>query len=83
MNQNGHRELTYLEAVREALILEMRQDPEVFIIGEDVGLFGGVFGVTAGLYEEFGEARVRDTPISEQAIVGAGRFIFMPLAVKH
>jgi pyruvate dehydrogenase E1 component beta subunit len=51
---------------------EMRRDPSVFLMGEDVGVFGGVFGVSAGLYEEFGEERVRDTPISEQAIVGAG-----------
>jgi pyruvate dehydrogenase E1 component beta subunit len=51
---------------------EMRRDTSVFLMGEDVGVFGGVFGVSAGLYEEFGEERVRDTPISEQAIVGAG-----------
>jgi pyruvate dehydrogenase E1 component beta subunit len=66
------RELTFSEALREALGEEMSRDPAVFIIGEDVGLFGGVFGVTAGLYGEFGEDRVRDTPISEQAIIGAG-----------
>jgi pyruvate dehydrogenase E1 component beta subunit len=66
------RELTFSEALREALAEEMSRDPAVFIIGEDVGLFGGVFGVTAGLYGEFGEDRVRDTPISEQAIIGAG-----------
>jgi pyruvate dehydrogenase E1 component beta subunit len=66
------RELTFSEALREALAEEMSRDPAVFIIGEDVGLFGGVFGVTAGLYGEFGKDRVRDTPISEQAIVGAG-----------
>lgn len=51
---------------------EMRRDSSVFLMGEDVGVFGGVFGVSAGLYDEFGEERVRDTPISEQAIVGAG-----------
>jgi pyruvate dehydrogenase E1 component beta subunit len=51
---------------------EMRRDSSIFLMGEDVGVFGGVFGVSAGLYEEFGEERVRDTPISEQAIVGAG-----------
>lgn len=66
------RQITFSEALREAMAEEMSRDPLVFIIGEDVGLFGGVFGVTAGLYEEFGETRVRDTPISEQAIVGAG-----------
>lgn len=65
------REISFSEALREALAEEMSRDPSVFIIGEDVGVFGGVFGVTAGLYEEFGEKRVRDTPISEQAIVGA------------
>jgi pyruvate dehydrogenase E1 component beta subunit len=66
------REITFSEALREAMAEEMSRDPAVFVMGEDVGLFGGVFGVTAGLYEEFGEKRVRDTPISEQAIVGAG-----------
>jgi pyruvate/2-oxoglutarate/acetoin dehydrogenase E1 component len=71
MSQNGKRELTYLEAVREALILEMRQDPEVFVIGEDVGVYGGAFGVTKGMLEEFGPERIRDTPISEAAIAGA------------
>jgi pyruvate dehydrogenase E1 component beta subunit len=71
MSQNGQRELTYLEAVREALILEMRQDPEVFVIGEDVGVYGGAFGATRGLLEEFGPERIRDTPISEAAIAGA------------
>jgi 2-oxoisovalerate dehydrogenase E1 component beta subunit len=64
------RELTYLEAIREALIEEMRRDEKVFVLGEDVGAYGGAFGVTQGLYEEFGELRVIDTPISESAIVG-------------
>jgi 2-oxoisovalerate dehydrogenase E1 component beta subunit len=64
------RELTYLEAIREALVEEMRRDPKVFILGEDVGPYGGAFGVTQGLYDEFGEMRVIDTPISESAIVG-------------
>lgn len=54
------------------MVEEMRRDPSVFLMGEDVGVFGGVFGVSAGMYDEFGETRVRDTPISEQAIVGAG-----------
>ncbi|MGQ9518311.1 MAG: alpha-ketoacid dehydrogenase subunit beta [Anaerolineae bacterium] len=66
------REITFAEAIREALREEMHRDPAVFIMGEDVGVFGGVFGVTAGLYEEFGPDRVRDTPISESAIVGGG-----------
>src|ERR687886_2161695 len=64
------RELSYLEAIREALVEEMRRDPKVFVLGEDVGPYGGAFGVTQGLYDEFGEARVLDTPISESAIVG-------------
>jgi len=65
------RELTYLEAIREALLEEMRRDPKVFVLGEDVGAYGGAFGVTQGLHEEFGEMRVIDTPISESLIVGA------------
>src|SRR5213593_1030223 len=64
------KELTYLEAIREALVEEMRRDPKVFVLGEDVGAYGGAFGVTQGLYDEFGESRVIDTPISESAIVG-------------
>jgi pyruvate/2-oxoglutarate/acetoin dehydrogenase E1 component len=66
------RTITFSEALGEAMAEEMGRDPSVFLMGEDVGRFGGVFGVSAGLYEEFGEGRVRDTPISEQAIVGAG-----------
>lgn len=66
------RELSFSEAIREAMVEEMRRDPSVFLIGEDVGAFGGVWGVSAGMVEEFGEERVRDTPISEIAIVGAG-----------
>jgi 2-oxoisovalerate dehydrogenase E1 component beta subunit len=65
------KELTYLEAIREALFEEMRRDPKVFVFGEDVGAYGGAFGVTQGLFEEFGELRVLDTPISESLIVGA------------
>lgn len=64
------KEITYLEAIREALFEEMRRDPKVFVLGEDVGAYGGAFGVTQGLYDEFGEMRVIDTPISESAIVG-------------
>src|SRR4026207_2410496 len=64
------KELSYLEAIREALVEEMRRDPKVFVLGEDVGAYGGAFGVTQGLFDEFGEARVVDTPISESAIVG-------------
>jgi pyruvate/2-oxoglutarate/acetoin dehydrogenase E1 component len=66
------RKINFSEALREAMTEEMAQDPNVFLMGEDVGLFGGVFGVSAGMFEKFGEERVRDTPISEAAIVGAG-----------
>jgi 2-oxoisovalerate dehydrogenase E1 component beta subunit len=64
------KDLSYLEAIREALLEEMERDPMVFVLGEDVGPYGGAFGVTQGLYEKFGEMRVIDTPISESAIVG-------------
>jgi len=63
-------EMTYAEAVRETLRAEMQRDPRVFLMGEDIGVYGGAFGVTKGLVEEFGEERVRDTPISEAAIAG-------------
>ena len=69
--ENGRREITYLEAVREAMVQEMRRDPEVFLMGEDVGVYGGAFGVSRGMLEEFGPERVRETPISEAAIAGA------------
>jgi pyruvate/2-oxoglutarate/acetoin dehydrogenase E1 component len=65
------RELTYSNAVREALWQEMERDERVFIIGEDVGVYGGAFGVTLGMVEHFGEERVIDTPISEYGIAGA------------
>jgi pyruvate/2-oxoglutarate/acetoin dehydrogenase E1 component len=64
------RQLSYIEAIREALSEEMRRDPKVFVLGEDVGPYGGAFGATQGLAEEFGELRCLDTPISESAIVG-------------
>jgi pyruvate/2-oxoglutarate/acetoin dehydrogenase E1 component len=64
-------EVTYLEALRQGLREEMRRDERVFILGEDVGRYGGAFKVTEGFFEEFGEGRVIDTPISEAAIVGA------------
>lgn len=64
------RELTYAEALREAMAEEMERDNSVFIMGEDVGIFGGCFGVTGDLSKRFGEDRVRDTPITETAIVG-------------
>jgi pyruvate/2-oxoglutarate/acetoin dehydrogenase E1 component len=62
---------TYLEAIREGLWEEMERDPNVFLLGEDIGVYGGAFKVTAGFIEHFGERRVVDTPISEAAIVGA------------
>lgn len=65
------KNMTYGEAVREALKEEMERDDRVFVMGEDVGKFGGCFGVTGDLWEVFGEERVRDTPISETAIIGA------------
>ena len=65
------RELTYGQGIKEGMRIKMLENPDVLIFGEDVGLFGGCFGVTAGLVEEFGEKRVRDTPISEGAIIGA------------
>src|SRR5256714_574580 len=64
------KDLTYIEAIREALAEEMRRDGKVFVLGEDVGAYGGAFGATQGLHEEFGDKRVVDTPISESAIVG-------------
>jgi acetoin:2,6-dichlorophenolindophenol oxidoreductase subunit beta len=66
----GARAVTYAEAIREAMSEEMRRDETVFILGEDIGVYGGAFGVTRGMVEEFGEERVRDTPISEAAIAG-------------
>jgi acetoin:2,6-dichlorophenolindophenol oxidoreductase subunit beta len=64
------REMNISEAIREALREEMARDESVFLIGEDIGLIGGDFGVTRGLMEKFGASRVRDTPISESAILG-------------
>src|SRR5438270_12159891 len=60
-----------IQAVNDALRVEMRRDPRVVVLGEDVGKFGGVFRATAGLYEEFGPDRVIDTPLAEAGIVGA------------
>lgn len=65
------RKLTVARAMAEAVAQEMRIDPRVFVMGEDIGQLGGVFGNTRGLHEEFGSARVRDTPISETAFIGA------------
>ena len=64
-------QLTYRDAVAAGIAQEMRRDPNVVLLGEDVAKAGGVFKATVGLLDEFGEKRVKDTPISEQAIVGA------------
>jgi 2-oxoisovalerate dehydrogenase E1 component beta subunit len=64
-------EVTYLEAIRQGMLEEMERDENVFILGEDIGAYGGAFKVTEGFLERFGEQRVIDTPIAEAAIVGA------------
>ncbi len=63
--------MTYLDAIRQGIWEEMERDPSVFLLGEDIGVYGGAFKVTAGMLEKFGAERVIDTPISESAIVGA------------
>ncbi len=65
------KQMTYAEAIRDGMRVEMKRDPNVYIAGEDVAQFGGCFGVTAGLYDEFGPKRVMNTPISEAVIVGS------------
>ena len=65
------RRITYREAVREALQEAMRRDPRVFLMGEDVGRYGGAYGCSKGLLAEFGDARIRDTPLSEAGFTGA------------
>ena len=64
------REISYLEAINEALDEALATDPKVFLLGEDIGIYGGGFGATKGLQEKYGETRVRDTPISESGITG-------------
>lgn len=64
------REIYYLDAIKEAISQEMEKDDRVFMIGEDIGVYGGAFGLSLGLLEKFGPERIIDTPISEQAIVG-------------
>lgn len=80
----GSRELTGSEALREAMAQAMEAAPNVVLIGEDIGMYGGAFGVTLGLYDRFGPERVRDTPISENAIAGvafgAGMTGLVPIA---
>jgi len=65
------REITYAQAIKEAMCEEMRRDENVFLMGEDVGVYGGAFGVSVGMIQEFGPERVKDTPISEAVIAGA------------
>lgn len=64
------KEITYKDAIKEAMVEEMRRDEDIIFLGEDIGIYGGAFGVSVGMIEEFGEERVRDTPISEAAIAG-------------
>jgi pyruvate dehydrogenase E1 component beta subunit len=71
IHQTTERTITYAEAVREAIAEAMSADERVFMLGEDVGLYGGAFGVSGDLFQRFGADRVRDTPISELGIVGA------------
>jgi pyruvate/2-oxoglutarate/acetoin dehydrogenase E1 component len=70
-SETSGREITYAQAVREAIRQAMQADEGVFMLGEDIGVYGGAFGVSDGLLEEFGPERIRDTPISEAAIAGA------------
>ncbi len=65
------KEIFFSEAIADAIRNEMKRDENVYILGEDVGIYGGSFGATAGLYDEFGPERVKDTPISEMAIMGS------------
>jgi len=62
--------MTFAQAIKDAHVVEMERDPNIYVAGEDVGVFGGCFGVTAGLLDQFGGKRVKDTPITESAIVG-------------
>ncbi len=63
--------ITYLEAIRQGIWEEMERDPDVFLLGEDIGVYGGAFKITAGMLEHFGERRVVDTPLAEAAVAGA------------
>lgn len=72
MSEQQGATISYREAMREAIRDAMRRDERVFLLGEDVGRYGGCYGVSTGLLEEFGEERIRDTPLSESAFVGAG-----------
>lgn len=68
---DNERKLTMAQAISEAIGLEMERDPTVFAMGEDIGIYGGIFSATSGLLERFGPERIRDTPISESAFIGA------------
>ena len=67
--------ISFIEAVTMAIREEMERDQKVFVLGEDVGKKGGVFKATQGLYEQFGEERVMDTPLAESAIAGVGKML--------
>jgi len=75
------REITFSKALREALIEEMERDPNIILLGEDIGVYGGVFKVTDGLLDRFGPERVRETPISEAGFIGAA--VGMAMTGKH
>jgi pyruvate dehydrogenase E1 component beta subunit len=62
--------MTFAQALNDAHKVEMERDPNIYVAGEDVGVYGGIFGVTAGLLDQFGDKRVKDTPITESAIIG-------------
>ena len=81
MPEQATRELTYAQALREALAEEMDRDPNILLLGEDIGVYGGVFKVTEGLLARFGPDRVRETPISESGFVGAA--IGLAMTGKH
>ncbi len=66
----GKKEMSYASAIKEAISEEMRRDENVYMLGEDIGVYRGAFGVSGGLLEEFGPERIIDTPISETAFVG-------------
>ena len=70
MTTQSERKLTMAQAISEAIALEMERDPEVFVMGEDIGKYGGIFGATGGLLDRFGKERIMDTPISETAFIG-------------
>ena len=69
--ENNERKLTMAQAISEAIGQEMERDPEVFVLGEDIGRYGGIFGATGGLLDRFGRERIMDTPISETAFIGS------------